>query len=213
MNDKIKTILVGDSQVGKTSIIVQFIQETFQEEYVATYASEKSTKEVTFNIKKKEEKLTLEVWDTVGQEKMRAVNKIFMKGAKIVLLVYDITNKKSFEELKNYWYNQIIETNNKNEISFAVVGNKSDLYEEQQVEAEEGEKYAKEIEALFFECSAKDNDSICSVFTELTKDYYTKFLMEKKEDNNQNPKPSDPPTVKIENKNTTKQKTNEKSWC
>ena len=192
--NKLKTILVGESSVGKTAMITQFVQESFIENYLPTYATEKSIKEVTFQSEGKEISKTLEIWDTVGQEKMRAVNKIFMKEAKIVILVYDITKQKSFDELKNYWYDQVIGINNKEKISIAVVGNKSDLYEEQEVSSDIGKEYAKEINALFFESSAKDNESICLVFNSLTKDYYEKFLKPSPNDNNKpNPQPKPQP--------------------
>ena len=174
--NKLKTILVGESSVGKTAIITQFVQESFIENYIPTYATEKSIKEVTFEVEGKEISKTLEIWDTVGQEKMRAVNKIFMKEAKIVILVYDITKQKSFDELKKYWYDQVIGINKKENISIAVVGNKSDLYEEQEVSSDIGKEYAK------------------LVFNSLTKDYYEKFLKPSPNDNNKpNPQPKPQP--------------------
>ncbi len=192
--NKLKTILVGESSVGKTAIITQFVQESFMENYIPTYATEKSIKEVTFEVEGKEISKTLEIWDTVGQEKMRAVNKIFMKEAKLVILVYDITKQKSLDELKKYWYDQVIGINKKENISIAVVGNKSDLYEEQEVSSDIGKEYAKEINALFFESSAKDNESICLVFNSLTKDYYEKFLKPSPNDNHKpNPHPQPQP--------------------
>lgn len=155
MSSKIKTILVGDSQVGKTAMIVQFVQGAFQEEYIATFSSERSTKEAIFNINKKEEQLALEIWDTVGQEQMRAVNKIFMKSAKLVLLVYDITNKTSLESLKNYWYNQILESNDKNEISVAVVGNKSDYMKNNKLKVKKVKNMQKKLMNYFLNAVQK----------------------------------------------------------
>ncbi len=165
----IKLILIGDKQVGKTAIINQYVNNSFTEEYMATFAQDKSIKEIILN---NETKLKLEIWDTIGQEHLRAANKIFMKGAKIALLVYDITNEKSFKNL-NEFYKQVCEINGK-DIIIGVVGNKNDLYEERVVEEEEGKKYAEEIKASFFETSAKDHETIESLFLGICEQFIKK---------------------------------------
>ena len=156
----IKLILVGEAQVGKTAIINQYIQNTFEEEYIATIGQEKQTKEITL---KNGTKFKLEIWDTIGQDSYSAANKIFMRNAKIALLVYDITKEESFKNL-NKFYTQVCDINGKDKIIFGVVGNKSDLYEERTVEEEDGQKYATDIGASFFETSAKDHDTIENLF-------------------------------------------------
>ena len=156
----IKLILVGEAQVGKTAIINQYIQNTFEEEYIATIGQEKQTKEITL---KNGTKFKLEIWDTIGQDTYSAANKIFMRNAKIALLVYDITKEESFKNL-NKFYTQVCDINGKDKIIFGVVGNKSDLYEERTVEEEDGQKYATDIGASFFETSAKDHDTIENLF-------------------------------------------------
>ena len=166
--NRIKAILVGASKVGKTSIITQFINRKFDQEYIATYSpNDKSIKEIDL---KNGKKITLEIWDTVGQESLRATNKIFMKNAKMALLVYDITKKETFDNL-NSFYNEIDNVIGKNKVLLGVVGNKSDLYEEQVVTKEKGEEYAKSINALFFETSAKDNESINKLFFKMSFQY------------------------------------------
>ena len=164
---KIKSILVGDSQVGKTSIITQLVRKTFDEEYIQTIAGDKSTKDIELSNGKT---LILEIWDTAGQEIYRNVNKIFMKNAKIVILVYDMTSEESFKGL-NDWYKQVIEVNDKNEIQFGVVANKSDLYEEQKVNKDEAENYAKSINAVYGETSALDYDSVYDYFKNISESY------------------------------------------
>ena len=119
---KVKIILLGSATVGKSSIISQYTLQKFNLENTNSTASDKTKKTVEI----KEEKLELEIWDTVGQEIYKNVNKIFLKNSDIVILVYDITNNKSFEELQ-YWYNQVKEFNLNSETIFAVVGNKNDL--------------------------------------------------------------------------------------
>ena len=87
-----KVVLLGESGVGKTCIISRFINNTFDDNGMSTTGG----KSIKFDI-----------WDTAGQEKYRALTKIFYKDASIAILVYDITRRESFEELKNYWFNQI----------------------------------------------------------------------------------------------------------
>ena len=166
---KTKVILVGEPKVGKTSIINQYVESSFSEEYLMTLTGDKLIKEVEIN----GSKISLEIWDTAGNEKFRAVNKIFMKNTKIAILVYDITDKKSFEEL-SYWYNQIITTNDKNNIIIGLAGNKNDKYEEQQVPTEEGQKYADKINAIFSEISAMDHESIEILFNKVLKVFVEK---------------------------------------
>ena len=100
----------------------------------------------------------------------RNVNKIFMKNAKIVILVYDMTSEESFKGL-NDWYKQVIEVNDKNEIQFGVVANKSDLYEDQKVNKDEAENYAKSINAVYGETSALDYDSVYDYFKNISESY------------------------------------------
>ena len=164
---KIKSILVGDSQVGKTSIITQLVRKTFDEEYIQTIAGDKSTKDIELSNGKT---LILEIWDTAGQDMYRNVNKIFMKNAKIVILVYDMTSEESFKGL-NDWYKQVIDVNDKNEIQFGVVANKSDLYEDQKVNKDEAENYAKSINAVYGETSALDYDSVYDYFKNISESY------------------------------------------
>ena len=163
--DRIKLILVGDKSVGKTSIITQFSEKQFSNEYIPTIGSDKIMKEIEI----KGEKLNLEIWDTVGQEQYRTVNKIFIKNAQIALIVYDITDKDSFNDL-NFWLKEINDNNSKKAIC-CVLSNKSDLYENQVVDSEEGKNFAAEKKMKFFETSAKDYESIENVFFEICEDY------------------------------------------
>jgi len=109
-----KVILVGESGVGKTCIIVRFVSEEYKEETISTTGASYASKIIEFADYKKS--IQFQIWDTAGQEKYRGLTKLFYKDAKIVILVYDITRRKSFEEIKNYWYNQIKE-NSSEEIS------------------------------------------------------------------------------------------------
>ena len=162
----IKVILIGDSGVGKTCLIQQYTNKEFNEETVSTIAvSDKLTKEVKVG----EKTIKLEIWDTAGQERYRSVNKIYMKDAKIALIVYDMTDQNSFNNLQN-WYQELKDKNDSVEI-IGVIANKSDLYEESVINKEEGENYAKTIKATFYETSALDYESVSAAFEGLTKKY------------------------------------------
>ena len=102
----LKVVLIGESGVGKTSIISRFINDTFDEGSMTTTGASYATKEIVFE-KYQNQVLKFEIWDTAGQEKYRALTSIFYKDAAIAILVYDITNEESFDEVKNYWYTQI----------------------------------------------------------------------------------------------------------
>ena len=160
MSDFYKVVLIGEANVGKTSIIAQFINNIFDEDYLASVSCQFSRKTISFEDNKS---ITFDIWDTAGQEKYRSLAKIFYKDAKAVILVYDITNKKSFEEMMCYWYKEVLDTN-KNNMVYAVAANKSDLYEQQKVSDEEGEQFAKSINAIFMSTSAKNDSGIQVLF-------------------------------------------------
>ena len=102
-----KVVLIGDSGVGKTSITSFYIYEKFDNEITSTTAASFVTKNVRFD--EYNGSIKFEIWDTAGQEMYRSLAKFFYTGAQVAILVYDITNKQSFIEIKKYWYNQIKE--------------------------------------------------------------------------------------------------------
>ena len=110
----------------------------------------------------------MDIWDTAGQEKHRALAKIFYKNSKAFLLVYDITNKKSFEEINNYWYEQVKESRDKDTI-LALVGNKNDLINKKDVSEEDAEEFAKSIGAIFALTTATNYNSINVLFESIAK--------------------------------------------
>ena len=111
-----KVVLIGESGVGKTSIISRYTTNTFKENLMATPGANFLTKLVPF--KDEKESIKFEIWDTAGQEKYRSLAKVFYKNAAACVLVYDITNKKSFDELKNYWISEIKENSSQNVSKF-----------------------------------------------------------------------------------------------
>jgi small GTP-binding protein len=165
--ETLKIVIIGESGVGKTSIISQFIDQIFQKDQQSTIGGTFSTKTIKCGNGKI---LKLEIWDTAGQERYRSVTKMFYKDANAAILVYDITNKFSFEELQNYWMEQVKESSPKNTI-LAVVANKSDLIEYEQVDEEVARQFAKDNNAFFSVTSAKDTAQVDSLFLEIAKKY------------------------------------------
>ena len=108
-----KVVLLGESGVGKTCIIARFINNTFEDNIMSTTGASYAGKTMTFD-EYDEKSIKFEIWDTAGQEKYRALTKIFYKDASVAILVYDITRKESFEEIQKYWYNQLKEYAQKN---------------------------------------------------------------------------------------------------
>ena len=167
-----KVVLVGDSGVGKTCIISRYIFNQFTEKSDSTLGASFSSK--TINLPKGQ-KVQLDIWDTAGQEVFRSVNKFFYKDAVIGILVYDITNSKSFESMKDYWYNEL-----KNEgaadIVIGIAGNKSDKFSEEQVSEETARQFAESINAPFSLTSAQDQNG--SGIDELFKAAVGKYIGE-----------------------------------
>ena len=158
---KCKVVLIGKSGVGKTSIISRYITDTFKDSLMTTPGANFTTKKVDFPQYKKS--IKFEIWDTAGQERYRSLAKVFYNNAAACLLVFDITNKDSFDDIKNYWIPEIKE-NGQKDIILALAGNKSDNYLKEQVSDNEGKALAKEINAIYMRTSAKLNSSIDEIF-------------------------------------------------
>ena len=144
-DDTIKIILLGASGVGKTNLINVFLGLEFNE-----YTESNSASSFEQSINYKDKTYIYYIWDTAGQEKYRAVNKIFVRGAKIVLIVYAIDNRNSFNEV-DYWINMVKESLPDGKYIMALVANKIDLYEKQVVIDEEGENAAKKYGIEFIQ--------------------------------------------------------------
>jgi len=167
-----KITLIGDSGVGKSSIIGRFITGFFNEEMNSTLGLNYSQKLYEKNGKK----ISLNLWDTAGQEKFRSLGKNFYKDSFIIIIVYDICNKASFQSIKEVWYPDIQRFGEKVNI-IALVGNKKDKYEEEEVPEEEAKSYAKEIEANFVLVSANNGDGIEYMFQSLADNFFDiKFI-------------------------------------
>ena len=169
----IKVTLIGNPSVGKTCIINKYCKNVFDQNVDSTLGANYSLKKLEKNGKH----IRLDLWDTAGQERYRAIGRHFYKESYIVCLVYDITNRDSFIDLKNIWYKELLEYGEKYKI-IGLIGNKVDKYLEEKVSEEEGKKYAKEINALFKRTSALDGTGIQDLFEGLV-DLYLKETNDK----------------------------------
>ena len=158
---KCKVVLIGKSGVGKTSIISRYTTNVFKESLMTTPGANFTTKQVEFPQYKKT--IKFEIWDTAGQERYRSLAKVFYNNASACILVYDITNKDTFDDIINYWVPEIKE-NTPKDIILALAGNKSDKYDKTEVSEEEGKSLAKEIKSIYMRTSAKLNSSIDELF-------------------------------------------------
>ena len=163
----LKITLIGDSGVGKTCIINRYAQNEFTENTDSTLGVGYKKKAFEFNGKTYQ----LDLWDTAGQEQYRSLGKHFYKDSFIVILVYDITSRESFDNLKSVWIEDVINFGEKNKV-LAIVGSKKDLYEDNEaVTYQDGENLAKEYDAVFMEVSSKNGTNINLLFETCVKKY------------------------------------------
>ncbi len=163
-----KIITLGDTNVGKTSIIFRYTSEDYNPNQINTIGMDSKIKTIEID----SQKINLKIWDSAGQERFRSIQRYYYNKVDGVIFVYDITNKKSFSVIDS-WIKEVNENINRN-ISFILVGNKTDLEESREVSIIEGEKFAKEKNFHFFECSAKNGICINEIFECLVKDILKK---------------------------------------
>ena len=180
----LKIILLGETFVGKTSLINVFFKNQFDENIGNTLGSSFIQKTIETN----NGNYTLKIWDTAGQERFRCLNKIFIKNSNIAIFVYDITRKSTFKEL-SYWINYVNEYLGNNNVIYGIVGNKSDLYDKEKevkqkypdmefdiVELKEGYDFAEKNDALFCQTSSKEGAPEFSLFI---RKLVEKFILKK----------------------------------
>ena len=169
----IKIILLGETGVGKTNLIAVFLGAKFNENTLSTmacysYSGKYQHKKKSYNYA---------IWDTAGQEKYRALNKMFVRDAQIIILVYSIIDRSSFKEL-DYWLQYAKENKGDDDYILGLVANKSDLYDEETVTEEEGIKFASDNKIKFAKTSALQNSiNFTSFVNELIGDYIDKFIL------------------------------------
>ena len=177
INEKIeksfKILLLGDSSVGKTCFLKRYIDDTFQDVYLSTIGFDYKYKCITL---KEGKNIKLQIWDTAGQERFRTIAKSYYKGAHGIILIYDVTDQKSFDSIKK-WLEQIKEEA-PNKVSVLLVANKIDI-EKRIITKEDGENIAKSYDLDIYESSAKDNINVSEAFEDLAEKINAKYKIMK----------------------------------
>jgi len=168
-----KVITLGDSMVGKTCLILRFLEDTFFSTYLSTIGFDLKQKVVKLDTG---EKMKLIIHDTAGQERFKSLSVNYIKKANGILIVYDITNKQSFVNIEN-WVKCAKEEMTK-EIPIYLIGNKSDLEESRVIQKEDGENLAKQFGTKFYETSCKTGEGVEKCFNDLAVDMFN--LIKKK---------------------------------
>ena len=164
----LKIIIVGDSGTGKTSLKQQFVNKKFTNQYKATIGADFLTKEVMIDDKL----VTMQIWDTAGQERFQSLGMAFYRGADACVLVYDITDSKTFAGLKPWKDEFLIQAapNDPDNFPFMVLGNKVDKENDRRVKKSQSEMFCKEISnCCFFETSAKLSTNVSQAFQKIAK--------------------------------------------
>ena len=155
----LKYVIIGDSGVGKSNILLKYIYNSFSEEFKTTVGVEFGARNIEIN----KAIYRIQIWDTAGQENFRSIARAYYKNSVCACIVYDITNRSSFEDIQ-IWIDDCTKQTAKS-VLLVLVGNKSDLNDIREVSYEEGKAFAKSHNMLFFESSAKTGDNINEIFT------------------------------------------------
>ena len=161
-------MLLGDTCVGKTCLIQNFAKEKFDLNTISTIGHDFKNKNIEIKKNGEKKSFVLKIWDTAGQERFKSKCLMPLKNSLGVMLVYDITNKKTFEDVKD-WIDLISEniTSNNNHFTIILVGNKTDLEDDREISYEEGEKLAKDYKYSFYETSALNGSNVEEAFMDL----------------------------------------------
>ena len=176
-----KLILIGNSCVGKSSIIQRYIQKTFNDEYTCTIGVDFFMKTLDIN----DNLIKLQLWDTAGTEKFKSITTGYYRGANAAFVVFDLTSRISFESVSEWIQNYYNYSNPNSEKNVVLIGNKGDLKENREISDEEINKFAINNNIKYFETSAKNGNNIEECFYYIA-EKLMKDMKEKGEDSNDN---------------------------
>lgn len=165
-----KVLLLGDAGVGKTSLMWRFSDDVFNQTYISTIGIDLKLRTIDVEGKK----VRLQVWDTAGQERFHAISVSYYRTAVGIMLVYDITRRRSFENIAKWLRN--IDEHAQEDVVKLLIGNKCDMQQPRDVKREEGEMLADEYDMSFFETSAKENESIDEAFECIAREIMERFV-------------------------------------
>ena len=158
-----KVLLIGNSDVGKSSLILRYVDQRWSDTFVPTIGVDFKIKTLMVDNKK----IKMQIWDTAGQERFKTVISSYFKGSHGIFVIYDITNRESFKNLENWLIE--IEKNASENVLKILIGNKNDLEEEREIKTEEGQAFANRNGLQFMETSAKMNVNVNEAFEALAK--------------------------------------------
>jgi len=166
----IKLLLIGDSGVGKSCLLLRFSDDSFTTSFITTIGIDFKIKTIELDGKR----IKLQIWDTAGQERFRTITTAYYRGAMGILLVYDVTDEQSFQNIRNWIRN--IDQHAAENVDKILVGNKCDMVSERVVENARGQSLANEYNIKFFETSAKSNINVVEGFTAIATDIKKRLM-------------------------------------
>lgn len=166
-----KIILIGDANIGKTSIINRYVNKVYNDKYICTIGVDFMMKSMIVN----DQAIKLQIWDTAGMEKYKQITVSYYRGAQAAIVVFDLTSKSSFNSIPR-WISDF--SQNRNPIFekvIIIVGNKSDMLDEREVSQEEIDAFIKMNNFVYFDCSAKTGDNVEFIFSEIAQLLYFNY--------------------------------------
>eukprot|EP00475_Leptophrys_vorax_P046306 TRINITY_DN989_c0_g1_i1.p1 TRINITY_DN989_c0_g1~~TRINITY_DN989_c0_g1_i1.p1 ORF type:complete len:212 (-),score=76.31 TRINITY_DN989_c0_g1_i1:114-749(-) len=182
-----KFVLIGDSGVGKSSLLFRFAEDSFTESYTSTIGVDFLFRKVNIdgaNVK-------IQIWDTAGQERYRTITSAYYRGAHGIIMVYDVTSKQSFEHIED-WLREVTQHASPNTLK-ALVGNKADLVSQKVIQEDEAKDFANKLSIPFWETSAKNAKNVETMFISLAQ----QLIQQKKEQNSVPKNPHEPSEVEV----------------
>lgn len=168
-----KLLLIGNSGVGKSCILMRYADNSFTENFFNTIGVDFKIKTINLN----DQVIKMQIWDTAGQDRFRTLTSSYYRGAHGIIIVYDVTSKDSFDNVRQ-WMQEIEKFASEN-VNKLLIGNKSDLEEQREVSYDEGVELAKKYDIPFLEVSAKNSTHVDDTFTTMASEIQARFLKEK----------------------------------
>lgn len=198
----IKLLLIGDSGVGKSCLLLRFSDDSFTPSFITTIGIDFKIRTIDLEGKR----IKLQIWDTAGQERFRTITTAYYRGAMGILLVYDVTDEKSFNNIRNWIRN--IEQHATESVNKILIGNKCDMVEKKVVDSARGKALADEYGIKFLETSAKNSINVEEAFITLAKDIKKRLI-----DNNNSNGGTAEPSISGTNLGRDSKKSGEKKGC